>query len=198
MVVGSVSLVKITGKRGEFRYGEVAEFVMLLRRPEDLTGAGMKATTRIVLMATACIVIFATAPAVAQDCRAIVRACINECSGGTGAAGTTPLVFGPERGRVKACINRCFITPCGQTPLTARLCDSTSQSICSNEFRACNNACVQSTATTQAGISSQATCGTSCCTQFKNCLLVRQCDISTITAINCSENPGAAPTTGTP
>src|SRR5215831_4080184 len=150
---------------------------------------------RTFVLATVSIVIFATAPAAAQDCGAIRRACIDQCVGGTGSAGTTPLVFGAQTGRVKACINRCSIAPCQETPLTARLCDAAAQSICNNGFRACNDACVPSTATTAAGIQSQASCGTTCCTQFKNCLFVRQCDISTITVINCSENPGAPPTT---
>jgi hypothetical protein len=103
---------------------------------------------------------------------------------------------GNPRARVQACINRCKIAPCQPTPLTARLCDATAQSICNNGFRACNDACVPSTATTTAQIQSQASCATFCCTQFKQCLSQRQCDISTITVINCSENPGAAPVSG--
>src|SRR6476660_859582 len=158
---------------------------------------------RTFVLATACIVLFAAAPAMAQDCRAIQAACINECLGTQGSIGQLNPVTGIERGRVQACINRCFITPCVQTPLTSRLCDATAQSICNNGFRACNDACVPSTATTQAAIESQAACGTFCCTQFKRCLTSRQCDISTITVINCSENPGTtptetAPTSGTP
>ena len=105
-------------------------------------------------------------------------------------------VTGIQTARVKACINRCQVAPCQPTPLTARLCDATAQSICNNGFRSCNTACVPSTATTTAIIQSQASCATFCCTQFKVCLSLRQCDISTITAINCSENPGAAPVSG--
>jgi len=155
------------------------------------------------VLATACIVIFATAPSMAQDCAAIQAACIDQCRGTAGSIGQPPLVFGTQAARVQACINRCFISPCQQTPLTSRLCDATAQSICNNGFRACSDACVPSTATTQAAIESQAACGTFCCTQFKRCLTSRQCDISTITVINCSENPGTtptetAPTSGTP
>ena len=155
---------------------------------------------RTFVLVTASIVIFGMAPAVAQDCAAIQTACIDQCFGITGqlppsGVAQQNLAVNNVPGRAKACINRCRIAPCGQTPLTARLCDATAQSICNNGFRACNDACVPSTATTAAGIQSQAACGTSCCTQFKNCLLVRQCDISTITVINCSENPGAPPTT---
>src|SRR5262249_13940155 len=101
-------------------------------------------------------------------------------------------------GRVKACINRCRITPCGQTALTTQLCDPTAQTICNNSFRACNDACVPCTATTAAGIQSQASCGTSCCTQLQQCLRPRLCDLNTIVVINCSENPGVSPTESTP
>jgi hypothetical protein len=52
-------------------------------------------------------------------------------------------------------------------------------------YRACNDACVPSTATTQAAIESQAACGTFCCTQLKRCLTSHQCDIGTIIVINC-------------
>jgi hypothetical protein len=150
---------------------------------------------RAFVLATVCIVIFAPAPSIAQDCAAIQAACIDQCQGSGGTTGQLNPVIGAQTGRLQACINRCLLSPCQQTPLTARLCDATAQSICNNGFRACNDACVPSTATTAAGIQSQAACGTSCCTQFKNCLLVRQCDISSITVINCSENPGAPPTT---
>lgn len=153
---------------------------------------------RIFLRATACIVLFAAAPAMAQDCLALARACVAQCLGGAGATGDLAQVTRLLPDRVKACINRCKIAPCQPTPLTARLCDATAQSICNNGFRACNNACVPSTATTQAAIESQATCGTFCCTQLKRCLTARQCDIGTIIVINCSENPGAAPASGAP
>ena len=151
---------------------------------------------RIFLRAMTCIVLFAATPAMAQDCRAIQAACVNECIGTQGSIGQLNPVIGIEAARVKACIDRCLITPCVQTPLTSRLCDATAQSICNNGFRACNDACVPSTATTTAQIQSQASCATFCCTQFKQCLSQRQCDISTITVINCSENPGAAPVSG--
>ena len=157
---------------------------------------------RTFVLATACILIFATEPAVAQNCAAIQQACLDQCQGASGQIGSIPLVLGTGNtsvGRVKACVDRCFITPCQESPLTARLCDATAQSICNNGFRSCNDACVPSTATTQAAIESQAACGTFCCTQFKRCLTSRQCDISTITVINCSENPGGGATTsGTP
>ena len=156
---------------------------------------------RTFVLVTASIVIFGMAPAVAQDCAAIQTACIDQCFGITGqlppsGVAQQNLAVNNVPGRAKACINRCRIAPCGQTPLTARLCDATAQSICNNGFRACNDACVPSTATTAAGITSQAACGTSCCTQFQQCLRARLCDLNTIVVINCSENPGAAPATG--
>jgi hypothetical protein len=155
---------------------------------------------RIFLRATACILLFAATPSTAQNCAAIRTDCIDQCQGTSGATGQPPLVTGTiaSPARVRACINRCFITPCQETPLTNRLCDATAQSICNNGFRACNNACVASTATTQAAIESQATCGTFCCTQLKRCLDSRQCDVGAIIVINCSENPGAAPVSGAP
>jgi hypothetical protein len=150
-------------------------------------------------LATVCMVFLAAAPAMAQDCAAIQAACVDECQNIAGATGQLNPVTGNQSARVQACINRCSIAPCQQTPLTSRLCDATAQSICNNGFRACNDACVPSTATTQAAIESQAACGTFCCTQLKRCLTSRQCDIGTITVINCSENPGGgAPTSGTP
>ena len=156
---------------------------------------------RTFVLATTCILIFATEPAVAQNCAAIQTACINQCLGTSGAlspaaAAREALATGAVPGRVKACINRCSIAPCGQTPLTTQLCDPTAQNICNNAFRACNDACVPSTATTAAGITSQAACGTSCCTQLQQCLRSRLCDLNAIVAINCSENPGAAPVAG--
>ena len=112
---------------------------------------------------------------------------------GRAFANSAGIATGVVPGRVNACINRCSITPCGQAPLTTQTCDATAQTICSNAFRACNDACVPSTATTAAGITSQAACGTSCCTQFQQCLRARLCDLNAITVINCSENPGAPP-----
>lgn len=148
----------------------------------------MKANTRIVLMATACMMLLATAPAMAQDCRAIRRACVAHCLGGAGSTGDLNAVTTVLPERVKACVNRCSIAPCQQTPLSARLCDATAQALCSRSFRSCTDACTPSTAATQAIIQSQASCATFCCTNFKQCLSNRQCDISTITVITCEEN----------
>ena len=151
---------------------------------------------RIFLRATACIMLFAATPAMAQDCLALGRACVAQCLGGAGSTANLNPVTAVLPDRIKACINRCQIAPCQPTPLTARLCDATAQSICSRGFQSCTNACTPSTAANQAIIQSQASCTTFCCTQFKQCLSQRQCDISTITAITCEES-GTTTTPGT-
>jgi hypothetical protein len=138
-------------------------------------------------LALACIVLFAAPSAMAVDCAAIRAACIDQCQNRAGATGQLNPVTGNLGARVEACINRCSIAPCQQTPLSARLCDATGQRICNTGFQSCNNTCIPSTATTAAQIQSQPSCSTFCCTKFKQCLSNRQCDISTITAINCSE-----------
>ena len=144
---------------------------------------------RLLLQTTAaCMMLLIATPTLAQDCRAIQRACVRTCLGGSGATGDLSQVMRVAPGRVKACITRCSIAPCEQTPLAARLCDETAQSICNNGFQACGDACVASTAATAAEVEGQAACSTFCCSQFKACLAQRQCALSTITAINC-ESP---------
>ena len=124
-------------------------------------------------------------PTMAQDCRAIQRACVASCIGGSGATGDLSQVMRVVPERVKACITRCAIAPCEQRPLAARLCDETAQSICNNGFQACGDACLPSTAANAAEVQSQAACSTFCCSQLKACLAQRQCDLATITVINC-------------
>jgi|SRR5262245_34717513 len=149
----------------------------------DLTGAGMKATTRTVLMA-ACLMLLATAPAMAVDCAAIRAACLDRCQTiGSAAAGATRLTSAQQ----KACANRCSIASCQQTPLAVRLCDATSESICNSSFRSCSDACITSVAATQPIIQAQASCRTACCTKLKVCLAQRQCEIGSITIITCEE-----------
>jgi hypothetical protein len=143
----------------------------------------MKATARIVLMA-ACLMLFATAPAMAVDCAAIQAACLDHCR----TIARTPqqnIIVGTAQ--EKNCENRCSIASCQQTPLAARLCDATAQSICNNSFTSCTGACITSVATTAAIIQSQASCTTACCTARKVCLAQRQCAIGDITAITCEE-----------
>jgi hypothetical protein len=148
----------------------------------------MKAITRIVLVATACMMLLATTPAMAVDCAAIRAACVEHCQTiASTAAGATRLTSAQE----KNCENRCSIASCQQTPLAARLCDATAQSICNSSFKSCSDACITSVATTQAVVQSQASCTTSCCTKFKVCLAQRQCEIATITAITCEEGSSA-------
>jgi hypothetical protein len=145
----------------------------------------MKAATHIVLMATACIMLLATAPAMALDCAAVRAACAEQCQNRAGVTGQ--LAQGTLAASVKACINRCSISSCQQRPLAARLCDATAQSLCSRTFRSCSDACITSAAATQAIIQAQASCTTACCTKFKVCLAQRQCEIGSITAITCEE-----------
>jgi hypothetical protein len=109
---------------------------------------------------TACMMLLAAMPTLAQDCRAIRRACVSHCISGTGSTGDLNPVTAVLPSRVKACITRCSIAPCEETPLAARLCDATAQRICDNGFRGCSGACIPSTATTAAEIGSQA-CSTS-------------------------------------
>ena len=139
----------------------------------------------LLLTMAACMMLLVATPTIAQDCRAIQRACVASCIGGSGATGDLSQVMRVVPERVKACITRCSIAPCDQTPLAARLCDATSQSICNNGFQACGDACVPSTAATAAEVEGQAACSTFCCSQFKACLSQRQCDLAAITAINC-------------
>ena len=155
---------------------------MLRGRPRpDLTGAGMKATTYIVLMA-ACLMLLATAPAIAVDCAAIRAACLERCRTVFGNAQQSQTTA-----QQKNCANRCSIASCQQTPLAARTCDANAQTICSSSFRSCSDACTTSFAATAATLQAQASCTTSCCTKFKLCLAQRQCEISTITGITCEE-----------
>ena len=139
----------------------------------------------LLLTMAACMMLLVATPTIAQDCRAIQRACVASCIGGSGATGDLNQVMRVVPERLKACITRCSIAPCDQTPLAARLCDATSQSICNNGFQACGDACVPSTAATAAEVEGQAACSTFCCSQFKACLSQRQCNLPTITAINC-------------
>jgi len=137
----------------------------------------MKATTYITAV---CLLLLAATPAMAVDCAAIRAACVERCTTVTG---------GPAQ--QKNCANRCSISSCQQTPLAARLCDATAQSICNSSFRSCSDACITSVATTAAIIQSQASCTTSCCTKLKVCLAQRQCEIGAITAIACEEGTSA-------
>jgi hypothetical protein len=150
----------------------------------DLTlrGAGMKATTYIILMA-ACLILLAAIPAMAVDCAAIRAACLERCRTvfGTGATQQS------QDAQQKNCANRCSIASCQETPLAARTCDANAQTICSSSFRSCSDACTVSFAATAATIQAQASCTTSCCTKFKLCLGQRQCDLRGIVATTCEE-----------
>ena len=136
------------------------------------------------LAATTLLMLVVTSPTMAQDCRAIQAACVASCLGGSGATGDLSQVMRVVPERVKACITRCAIAPCEQTPLTSRVCDETSQSICNNGFQACGDACLPSTAANAAEVQSQAACSSFCCSQLKACLAQRQCALPSIVAIN--------------
>ena len=137
------------------------------------------------LAATTLLMLVVTSPTMAQDCRAIQAACVASCLGGSRATGDLSQVMRVVPERVKACITRCAIAPCEQTPLTSRVCDETSQSICNNGFQACGDACLTSIAANAAEVQSQAACSSFCCSQLKACLAQRQCALPTIVAINC-------------
>ena len=144
----------------------------------------MKAFTRIVLMATACLMLLAAAPAMAVDCAAIRAACLDRCRTvfGTGTSQQS------QTAQQKNCASRCSIASCQQTPLAVRLCDATAQTICNTSFTSCTDACITSTA---AILQAQASCTTSCCTKLKLCLGQRQCEIGSITRITCEEGTSA-------
>lgn len=164
---------------------------MLLRSMGEVREGPM----RLLVLTTAYTMLLIATPAAAQDCAAIQAACVAQCRGGAGATAHSNAVTGFEPARLQACINRCAITPCQQTPLTDRLCDANAQNICNRTFQACTDACTPSTAT-QALVETQASCSTFCCTQFKQCLTQRFCDITTTIAITCEEQGtiGVTPT----
>ena len=60
-------------------------------------------------------------------------------------------------------------------------CGAGSQSVrvCNDDFRSCNSVCTANAFDASADI---AGCGLRCCTQFRACLNIRQCDVS---SINC-------------
>jgi hypothetical protein len=129
---------------------------------------------RRLLLAAACLIVFASALAshpeegVALNCTAVRVACIEACNNRE----TTQAGF-------QACSNRCSIQTCRDTVIQCRPGD---QTICNNGFQSCNNGCDALAAIpTAAALQNQTACQSRCCTQFKNCLNQRACDVSTIT-----------------
>lgn len=56
------------------------------------------------------------------------------------------------------------------------------QTVCNNGFQSCNNGCdALASIPTAAALQNQTACQSRCCTQFKNCLNQRACDVGTIT-----------------
>jgi hypothetical protein len=129
---------------------------------------------RSLLLAAACLIIFATALAwdpeegLAVNCSAVRSACIEACNNRE----TTQAGF-------QACSNRCSIQTCRDTVIQCRPGD---QTICNNGFQSCNNGCdALASIPTAAALQNQTACQSRCCTQFKNCLNQRFCDVGTIT-----------------
>jgi len=88
---------------------------------------------RTLLLAAACVVLFATAIVLRPDdglainCAAVRSACVSACNNReTSQAG------------FQACSNRCSIQSCRDTVIECRAGD---QTVCNNGFRSCNNGC---------------------------------------------------------
>jgi hypothetical protein len=127
---------------------------------------------RTLLLAAACIALFATAVVwrsggALADCAAIRGACIDHCRNET------------DSSRISACVTRCSIAFCRDTPATCRPGD---QAVCNDDFRSCNGACAAAAAIPSAITQDAAICATNCCNRFKACLNQRFCDTS---SINC-------------
>ena len=129
---------------------------------------------RSLLLAAACLIAFAIALAwnpgegLAVNCSAVRSACLAACNNRE----TT-------RAEFQACSNRCSLQFCRDTVIECRPGD---QTVCDNGFRSCNNGCDALAAIpTAAAIQNQTACQSRCCTQFKNCLNQRGCDVRTIT-----------------
>jgi hypothetical protein len=128
---------------------------------------------RTLLLAAACVVLFATAivwrpdDGLAINCAAVRSACVAACNNReTSQAG------------FQACSNRCSIQSCRDTVIECRAGD---QTVCNNGFRSCNNGCdALASIPTAAAIQNQTACQSRCCTQFKVCLVQRGCDVGTI------------------
>lgn len=126
---------------------------------------------RILLLAAACTLVFATAAMwgseeALSDCAAIRGACIDHCfSGETNAS------------RQSACRNRCAIAFCQDTP---SVCRPTDQTVCNISLRSCNGACDAAASVPSALAQNQVACSRVCCVQFKACMAQRSCDTSTI------------------
>src|SRR6476660_8160117 len=96
----------------------------------------MKDTPYIVLMA-ACLMLLATASAIAVDCAAIRAACVERRQTISGTAQQTNRA------------NRCSIASCQQPLPAVRTWDASAQAICGSSLRACSDACTVAFAGTQ-------------------------------------------------
>lgn len=130
-------------------------------------------TMRSLLLAAACLILFATAVAwrpaegLAVNCAAVRSSCVAACNNReTTQAG------------IQACSNRCSIQFCRDTVIECRPGD---QRVCNDDFSSCNGGCDALAAIpSAAAIQNQTACSSRCCRQFKVCLGQRACDTSTI------------------
>lgn len=107
------------------------------------------------------------APAGAVDCAELRSSCVANCAS----------VDNPARRQ--ACANRCALTVCPAAPRTCRPGD---QRVCQNSFSSCNGACEALTAIPSAAATADASvCARRCCTDFRMCLSLRNCDVSGVT-----------------
>jgi hypothetical protein len=132
-----------------------------------------RGTMRSLLLAAACLILFATAVAwepdegLAVNCAAVRSSCVAACNNReTTQAG------------IQACSNRCSIQFCRDTVIECRPGD---QRVCNDDFSSCNGGCDALAAIpSAAAIQNQTACSSRCCRQFKVCLGHRACDTSTI------------------
>jgi hypothetical protein len=128
---------------------------------------------RSLLLAAACLILFATGVVwsphrALADCAAVRSSCVAACQDRE-----------TDQARFQACANRCSVQFCQDTPIECRPGD---QTVCNNGFRSCNNGCDALAAIpTAAAIQNQTACASRCCSQFKVCLLQRNCDVARIT-----------------
>lgn len=123
---------------------------------------------RIVLLA-ASLILFLVAlvpapPAGAVDCGQLRSSCAANCANIANIA------------RRQACATRCSLTVC---PTTQSLCRPGDQTVCRNGFSSCNGPCDALAAIPSAAATVNASaCARKCCTNFRQCLSLRSCDVS--------------------
>jgi hypothetical protein len=112
------------------------------------------------------VTLFATPPAGAVDCGQLRSSCAANCANVANIA------------RRQACATRCSLTVC---PTIPSLCRPGDQTVCRNGFSSCNGACDALAAIPSAAATANATaCVRKCCSNFRQCLSLRSCDVSGI------------------